>query len=30
MYKRSRETWLEVGERLPDKWIDFLGSTKVA
>jgi DNA-binding SARP family transcriptional activator/tetratricopeptide (TPR) repeat protein len=30
MYKRSRETWLEVGERLPDKWIDFLGSTEVA
>jgi DNA-binding SARP family transcriptional activator len=30
IYKRSRETWLEVGERLPDKWIDFLGSTKVA
>jgi DNA-binding SARP family transcriptional activator/tetratricopeptide (TPR) repeat protein len=30
MYKRSRETWLEVGERLPDKWIDFLGSTQVA
>ncbi len=30
MYKKSRETWLEVGERLPDKWLDFLGSTKVA
>jgi DNA-binding SARP family transcriptional activator/tetratricopeptide (TPR) repeat protein len=30
MYKRSRETWLEVGERLPDRWTDFLGSTKVA
>jgi tetratricopeptide (TPR) repeat protein/DNA-binding SARP family transcriptional activator len=30
MYKRSRDTWLEVGERLPDKWIDFLGSTEVA
>jgi DNA-binding SARP family transcriptional activator/tetratricopeptide (TPR) repeat protein len=30
MYKRSRETWLEVGERLPDRWIDFLGSTKIA
>jgi tetratricopeptide (TPR) repeat protein len=30
MYKRSRETWLEVGERLPDKWTEFLGSTKVA
>jgi DNA-binding SARP family transcriptional activator/tetratricopeptide (TPR) repeat protein len=30
IYKRSRATWLEVGERLPDKWIDFLGSTQVA
>ena len=30
IYKRSRATWLEVGERLPDKWIDFLGSTQFA
>jgi DNA-binding SARP family transcriptional activator/tetratricopeptide (TPR) repeat protein len=30
IYKRSRATWLEVGERLPDKWLDFLGSTEVA
>jgi DNA-binding SARP family transcriptional activator len=24
MYRRSRETWLEVGERLPERWAEFL------
>jgi tetratricopeptide (TPR) repeat protein len=24
MYKRSRETWLEVGEHLPERWTEFL------
>jgi DNA-binding SARP family transcriptional activator len=26
MYKRSRATWLEVGERLPERWREFLGA----
>jgi DNA-binding SARP family transcriptional activator len=26
IYKRSRETWLEVGERLPERWSEFLGA----
>jgi DNA-binding SARP family transcriptional activator len=30
MYKKSRETWLEVGERLPERWTEFLDSLKVA
>ncbi len=30
MYRRSRETWLEVGERLPDRWTDFLEMPRVA
>jgi tetratricopeptide (TPR) repeat protein len=30
IYKRSQETWLEVGERLPERWTDFLGTTQVA
>ena len=30
MYKRSRETWLEVGEHLPDRWTDFLSAPRVA
>jgi DNA-binding SARP family transcriptional activator/tetratricopeptide (TPR) repeat protein len=30
MYKKSRESWLEVGERLPERWTEFLDSLKVA
>jgi tetratricopeptide (TPR) repeat protein len=30
MYKRSRLTWLEVGERLPERWLDFLDAAEVA
>ncbi len=26
MYKRSQATWLEVGEKLPERWTEFLGA----
>ncbi len=28
MYKQSKETWLEVGERLPEHWTEFLKTTQ--
>ncbi|NJK46788.1 MAG: hypothetical protein HC933_23300, partial [Pleurocapsa sp. SU_196_0] len=30
MYARTRETWLEVGERLPESWSEFLSAARAA
>ncbi len=29
MYKRSRYTWLEVGEKLPEHWTEFLSQVQI-